>query len=139
MLQEPTRTELFRACYSNEGIAQNVEAARTIEQMDGLTSQLSGNRTDEPRPQDIYYKGVVPSRSVSRSDKLQWKSVERLSAEFTQYKAKESQRQWSSVNNSDGTNVPYTSPRSLMHGILRRLEAFVASSIGCGGSDVGIA
>ncbi|GKA15077.1 eukaryotic translation initiation factor 5B [Tanacetum coccineum] len=136
--REPTRKELFRACFSKDGITQNEEAANAIEQMEELTSQLSEHELDEPEPQDIYSKvmgndkngtaemyglgvrasdvwGVVPSRSARRRDKLQWKSTaERLSIELAEYKAREAQRQGSSDNNSDGTNVPQTSPQGLI-------------------------
>ncbi|GJZ96520.1 eukaryotic translation initiation factor 5B [Tanacetum coccineum] len=136
--REPTRKELFRACFSKGGITKNEEAANAIEQMDELTSQLSEHELDEPGPQDIYSKvmgndkngtaemyglgvrasdvwGVVPSRSARRRDKLQWKSTaEQLSIELAEYKAREAQRQGSSDNNSDGTNVPQTSPQGLI-------------------------
>nr|GEX45973.1 hypothetical protein [Tanacetum cinerariifolium] len=106
--------------------------------MDELTSQLSDNETDGLGPQDIYFKvmgnnsnataemyalavcasdvwGVVLSCSTRRRDKFQWKStVEQLSAELAQYKVKELQSQGSSVNDSDGTNAPCTSPQSLV-------------------------
>ncbi|GJT82754.1 hypothetical protein Tco_1057096 [Tanacetum coccineum] len=54
--REPTRKELFRACFSKDGITQNVEAANTVEQIDELTSQHSKHELDEPGPQDIYSK-----------------------------------------------------------------------------------
>ncbi|GKG27902.1 hypothetical protein Tco_0406229, partial [Tanacetum coccineum] len=54
--------------------------------------------------------GVVLSCSTRHRDKFQWKStVEQLSAELA--KAKELQRQGSSVNDSNGTNAPSTKPR----------------------------
>nr|GEW45574.1 hypothetical protein [Tanacetum cinerariifolium] len=44
---------------------------------------------------------VVPSRSARRRDKVQWKStVERLSNELAEYKAREAQRQGTSDNDS---------------------------------------
>ncbi|GJR88048.1 transposase, Ptta/En/Spm [Tanacetum coccineum] len=124
--REPTRKELFRACFSKDEITQNVEVANAIHEL------------DEPGPQDIYSKvigndkngtaemyglgvrasdvwGVVPSRSARRREKLQWKSTaERLSIELAEYKAREAQRQRSSDNNSYGTNVPRTSPQGLI-------------------------
>ncbi|GJY24580.1 hypothetical protein Tco_0398238 [Tanacetum coccineum] len=111
--REPTRKELFRACFSKDGITKNEEAANAIEQMDELTSQLSEHELDEPGPQDIHSKvmgndkngtvemyglgvrasdvwGVVPSRSARRKDKLQWKSTaEQLSIELDEYKGRE--------------------------------------------------
>ncbi|GKD53015.1 transposase, Ptta/En/Spm [Tanacetum coccineum] len=136
--REPTRKELFRACFSKDRITKNEEAANAIEQMDELTSQLSEHELDEPGPQDIYSKvmgndkngtaemyglgvhasdvwGVVPSRSARRRDKLQWKSTaEQLSIELAEYKVREAQRQGSSDNDSYGVNVPHTSPQGLI-------------------------
>ncbi|PWA51873.1 hypothetical protein CTI12_AA458820 [Artemisia annua] len=136
--REPTRKELFRACFSKDGITENEEDANAIEQMEELTSQLSEHELDEPGPQDIYSKvmgnnkngtaemyglgvrasdvwGVVPSRYARHRDKLQWKSTaKRLSAELAQYKAREAQRLGSSDNDSSGTNVPRTSPQGLI-------------------------
>nr|GEW57755.1 hypothetical protein [Tanacetum cinerariifolium] len=136
--REPTRKELFRACFSIDGITQNEEAANAIEQIEELTSQLSEQELDEPGPQDIYSKvmgndkngtaemyglgvraydvwGVVPSRSACHKDKLQWKSTaDRLNIELAKYKTREAQRQGSSDNNSDGTNVPQTSLQGLI-------------------------
>ncbi|GJU64176.1 hypothetical protein Tco_1246011 [Tanacetum coccineum] len=112
--REPTRKELFRACFPKDGITQNEKAANAIEQMDELTSQLSEHELDEPEPQDISSKvmgndkngtvemygldvcasdvwGVVLSRSARRRDKLQ-----------------------SSDNDSYGINVPRTSPHGLI-------------------------
>ncbi|PWA68433.1 hypothetical protein CTI12_AA306830 [Artemisia annua] len=63
--REPTRKELFRACFSKDGITENEAAANAIvfatclhlyEQMEELTSQLSEHELDEPGPQDIYSK-----------------------------------------------------------------------------------
>ncbi|GKB44701.1 eukaryotic translation initiation factor 5B-like protein [Tanacetum coccineum] len=88
--REPTRVELFRACFSTDGTAKNVEAANAIDKMEELSSQLSEGETDEPGPQDVYSKvmgkgnngpadlyglgvrasdvwGVVLSRSARRS------------------------------------------------------------------------
>ncbi|GKD31246.1 hypothetical protein Tco_1242024, partial [Tanacetum coccineum] len=78
--------------------------------MNELTSQLSEHELDEPGPQDIYSKlmGNDKNRTVEiyGLDKLQWKStVERLSIELADYKAREAQRQGSNDNNSYGTNV----------------------------------
>ncbi|PWA60130.1 transposase, Ptta/En/Spm [Artemisia annua] len=151
--REPTRKELFRACFSKDGNTQNEEAAEAIEQMEELTSQLSEHELDEPGPQDIYSKvmgndkngtaemyglgvrasdvwGVVPSRSARHRDKLQWKSTaERLSAELAQYKARDAQRQGSSDNDSHGPNVPHPSPQGLIANEPRPLRGFLALDV----------
>ncbi|GJW34931.1 hypothetical protein Tco_0057851 [Tanacetum coccineum] len=106
--REPTRKELFRACFSKDGITQNVEAANAIEQMDELTSQLSEHEL-------AYLKIYILNRFAHRRDKLQLKSTaEQLSSELAEYKARESQRQESDDNDSYGTNVPHTSPQGLI-------------------------
>nr|GEW55312.1 hypothetical protein [Tanacetum cinerariifolium] len=125
-------------CTSPQSLVVATESQPLLERMDELTSQLSDNETDGLGPQDIYFKvmgnnsnataemyalavcasdvwGVVLSCSTRRRDKFQWKStVEQLSAELAQYKVKELQSQGSSVNDSDGTNAPCTSPQSLV-------------------------
>nr|GEU73383.1 hypothetical protein [Tanacetum cinerariifolium] len=104
----------------------------------GVIRIWTEHELDEPGPQDIYSKvmgndkngtaemyglgvrssdvwGMVPSCSARRRDKLQWKSTaERLSIELAEYKTREAQRQRSSDNNSDGTNVPQISPQGLI-------------------------
>ncbi|GJW12623.1 putative reverse transcriptase domain-containing protein [Tanacetum coccineum] len=63
--REPTRRELFCACFSTDGIAKNEEDANEIlthlvssiyDKMEELSSQLPEGATDEPRPQDVYSK-----------------------------------------------------------------------------------
>ncbi|PWA43765.1 hypothetical protein CTI12_AA531900 [Artemisia annua] len=127
--REPTRRELFRACFSTDGIAKNEEAANAIDEMGELSSQLPEGATDEPAPQDVYSKvmgkdnngpadlyglgvrasdvwGVVPSRSARNRDKLMYKSrCDQLSSELAQLKARDSQRQGSSENGSSGANA----------------------------------
>ncbi|GJS41113.1 hypothetical protein Tco_0566156 [Tanacetum coccineum] len=126
------------ACIRIRNNSQQVGDVTEVEQLDELTSQLSDNETDEPGPQDIYFKvmgnnsnetaemyglgvcasdvwGVVLSCSARRRDKFQWKSTAgQLSVELAQYKVKELQRQGSSLNDSNGTNAPSTSPKSLV-------------------------
>nr|GEV53719.1 hypothetical protein [Tanacetum cinerariifolium] len=103
-----------------------------------LSNNAQDNETDEPGPQDIYFKvmgnnsnetakmyglgvcasdvwGVVLSCSARRRDKFQWKSTAgQLSVELAQYKVKELQRQGSILNDSNCTNAPSTSPKSLV-------------------------
>ncbi|GKB15364.1 transposase, Ptta/En/Spm [Tanacetum coccineum] len=126
--REPTRRELFRACFSTDGIAKNEEAANAIDKMEELSSQLPEGATDEPGPQDVYSKvmgkdnngpadlyglgvrasdvwGVVPSHAARRRDKLMYKSrCDQLSCELAELKARDSQRR-SSENASVDTNV----------------------------------
>ncbi|GJZ03292.1 transposase, Ptta/En/Spm [Tanacetum coccineum] len=63
--RKPTRMELFRACFSTDGIAKNMEAANAIisvvdqrleDQMEELSSQLPEGASDEQGPQDVYSK-----------------------------------------------------------------------------------
>ncbi|GJV43953.1 putative transposase, Tnp1/En/Spm-like protein [Tanacetum coccineum] len=127
--REPTRKELFRAFFSIDGIAKNVEAANAIDQMEELSSQLPEGATDEPGLQDVYSKvmgkdnngpadlyelgvhaldvwGMVPSRVACHRDKLMYKSrCDQLSSELVELKARDSQRQGSSENASFSTNV----------------------------------
>ncbi|XP_024962963.1 uncharacterized protein LOC112503130 [Cynara cardunculus var. scolymus] len=46
--REPSRMELFVACFSKDGIPKNVEAANAIEQMLDLNFQLPEGSLDEP-------------------------------------------------------------------------------------------
>ncbi|GJR03871.1 hypothetical protein Tco_0526855 [Tanacetum coccineum] len=66
--REPTRMELFRACFSTDGIAKTVEATNAIDQMEILSSQLPEDATDEPGPEDVYSKvmgfGAATTRGI---------------------------------------------------------------------------
>ncbi|GKE14552.1 transposase, Tnp1/En/Spm-like protein, partial [Tanacetum coccineum] len=100
--REPTRMELFRACFSTDGIAKNVEAANAIDQMEELSSQLPEGASDEPGPQDVYSK-VMGKDNKGPAD-LYGLGV-RASDVWGVLKARDSQRQGSSENASFGTNV----------------------------------
>ncbi|GKA33043.1 hypothetical protein Tco_0719410 [Tanacetum coccineum] len=64
--REPTRKELFRACFSKDEITQNVEVANAIEQTEESTPQLSEHELAESRPQDIYSKIILNSEIIAK-------------------------------------------------------------------------
>nr|GEW91804.1 hypothetical protein [Tanacetum cinerariifolium] len=113
--REPTRRELFRACFSTDGIAKNVEAANAIfygqlthlvssvyDKMEELSSQLSKGATDEPGPQDVHSK--VTGKDNNGPADLYGLGV-RASDVWGVVPRRDSQRQGSSENASFCINV----------------------------------
>ncbi|KAI7755684.1 hypothetical protein M8C21_028866 [Ambrosia artemisiifolia] len=54
--QDPSRLEMFRACFSKHGTTKNLEAANAIEQMQQLSSNLPDGSIDKPGPDDVFSK-----------------------------------------------------------------------------------
>ncbi|KAI3678092.1 hypothetical protein L6452_37373 [Arctium lappa] len=131
--REPSRMEMFVACFSKNGTTKNVEAANAIEQMLDLNFQLSEGSLDEPGPDDVFSKvmgkdkhgsarmyglgvrasdiwGVMPSRSACYRESMFWKKAYKdISSEVAELKDMVLEMRGSNEHTSSASSVPATS------------------------------
>ncbi|KAJ0599736.1 putative transposase, Ptta/En/Spm, plant, transposase, Tnp1/En/Spm [Helianthus annuus] len=117
--QDPSRLEIFRACFSKDGTTKNLEASNAIAQMQQLSSNLPEGSIDKPGPDDVFSKvmgndrngdavmyglgvraadvwGVIPSRSACHRENIQLKSqCEELTSTVVQLRAQVSEMEGS--------------------------------------------
>ncbi|XP_021999655.2 uncharacterized protein LOC110896998 [Helianthus annuus] len=113
--QDPSRLEMFRACFSKDGTTKNLEASNAIAQMQQHSSNLPEGSIDKPGPDDVFSKvmgndrngdavmyglgvraadvwGVIPSRSACHRENIQLKSqCEELTSTVVQLRAQVSE------------------------------------------------
>ncbi|KAJ9557918.1 hypothetical protein OSB04_012532 [Centaurea solstitialis] len=130
--REPSRMELFVACFSKDGTTKNIEAKNAIEQMLDLNFQLPEGSLDEPGPDDVFSKvmgkdkhgsarmyglgvrasdvwGVFPSRAACYRESMLWKKAYiDVSKEVAEVKAMILAMQGSNEYTSSVSSAPVT-------------------------------